>query len=259
MPSPYAHYRFGRQALRHIPPKSRELIFRFRKVFESGLQGPDFFFYYHPLNKNDIRALGMVFHKMTGTQFFTACVQALRKNPSAAARAYLYGVLGHYALDAHCHPYIEQHSWAGECDHVELEAEFDRHLLEADGELPPYRFDLSRFIHADRVTAEAAAMFFAPATPRQIREGLATFKTVQKCLSSPLHKPIRGVMHAARYGELTMHIKPNAHVAHLIPALCTHYDNALTAYPGLLRNLDDAIDNGVSLIGDFQKPFDIYK
>ena len=43
MPANYAHYRFGKLVLQEMPPQTKRLVQRFRRLFEVGLYGPDFF------------------------------------------------------------------------------------------------------------------------------------------------------------------------------------------------------------------------
>lgn len=42
MPASYAHYRFGKQVLPALPAEIRQNIQRFRRLYDMGLQGPDF-------------------------------------------------------------------------------------------------------------------------------------------------------------------------------------------------------------------------
>ena len=133
MPANYAHYRFGKQLLSGMCPNDRRSIQRFRRLYDMGLHGPDIFFYYNPLIKTATGQLGGVFHAQSGQEFFArVCAQA----GSEAGRVYLLGLLGHYCLDSLCHPYVEKKDADGSARHVELESEFDRYLLEADGVAP---------------------------------------------------------------------------------------------------------------------------
>ena len=128
MPSTYAHYRFGIQMLPQMPADVRRTIQRFRQLFEMGLHGPDIFFYNSPLIKTNVGFWGAKFHEQTGEDFFTRVCRNLRLEPSEAAAAYLYGVLCHYCLDAHCHPYVHKTAEKGEVTHAQLETEFERYF-----------------------------------------------------------------------------------------------------------------------------------
>ena len=147
MPASYAHYRFGKLLLPAVPPDTRQCIQRFRRMFDVGLQGPDFFFYYNPLMKTAVGSLGGHYHSQTGREFFAhACAAATTE----AGRAYLYGLLGHYCLDSGCHPFVNKMTDSGQARHIALESEFDRYLLEQDGESSPSTFDMSRYLKLTR-------------------------------------------------------------------------------------------------------------
>ena len=147
MPANYAHYRFGKQLLSGMCPNDRRSIQRFRRLYDMGLHGPDIFFYYNPLIKTATGQLGGVFHAQSGQEFFArVCAQA----GSEAGRVYLLGLLGHYCLDSLCHPYVEKKEADGSARHVELESEFDRYLLEADGVVLPHTYDGSAHMRLTR-------------------------------------------------------------------------------------------------------------
>ena len=58
MPSAYAHYRFGAQLLKRMPPDFCRTAQRFRQLYGVGLHGPDIFFDYSPLMKTSVGSLG---------------------------------------------------------------------------------------------------------------------------------------------------------------------------------------------------------
>ena len=58
MPSTYAHQHFGNLVFDKLPEKLQEEIAPYRGLYNIGLQGPDIFFYYKPLHKNDVAAYG---------------------------------------------------------------------------------------------------------------------------------------------------------------------------------------------------------
>ena len=105
MPANYAHYRFGIQALEQLSPDLKRPIQRFRRMYDVGLHGPDLFFYYNPLMQNSLAALARRTHALAGREFFTQACEILKKNPSEAGQAYLYGLLCHYCLDSALHPW----------------------------------------------------------------------------------------------------------------------------------------------------------
>ena len=142
MPATYAHYRFGKLLLPALPADARQCIQRFRRMYDMGLQGPDFFFFYNPFVKTATVKLGSVFHHQTGQEFFQVACKAAT---SDAAKAYLYGLLGHYCLDSICHPFVNRLVEIQEARHIPLESEFERFLLALDGEASPSTYNTGRF------------------------------------------------------------------------------------------------------------------
>ena len=136
MPSAYAHLRFGWEVLSAIPAPYRAAAKNLTQLYNVGTQGPDPLFYYNPLVENPVDKQGHHCHAMTGKAFFEAALVRYRAAPSEGAAAYLFGVLAHYCLDSHCHPLINASTEEADLDHMELETEFDRFLLQKDGKLP---------------------------------------------------------------------------------------------------------------------------
>ena len=144
MPAAYAHYRFGAQMLGRMPADVQRTAKRNRRLFDVGLHGPDLFFFYRPVISTKIGRMGHKFHMQTGREFFSRVCRNLRLNPGEAGQAYLYGVLCHYVLDAHCHPLVVQADWEGPVSHSRIEAEFDRFLMGLDGIHPPKEMRLTK-------------------------------------------------------------------------------------------------------------------
>lgn len=169
MPSHYAHYRFGKELFPELPPQAKQCVQRFRRLYDMGLQGPDFFFFYNPLWDTAVGQLGSRFHMQSGQEFFPrVCAQA----DTEAARAYLYGLLGHYCLDSICHPYVNKVNDSGEAPHIILEKEFDRYLMALDNLPDPASQDLSDKVKLTRGECVTVAGFYPPATPGQVNAGV---------------------------------------------------------------------------------------
>ena len=254
MPASYAHYRFGKLLLPKLPADVRQCIQRFRRMYDVGLQGPDFFFYYNPFFKTTVGALGARFHRQSGQEFFTrVCAQA----SSEAAQAYLYGLLGHYCLDSQCHPYVSQMVTIGEASHVALESEFDRHLLVGDGRLPPQTQNISGKLKLTRGECMTVSAFYPPATGAQISRSLRMMAFDLKFLSNPHREKTEGLLKKLS-PSLTEHMVPceeNPEYILMVKDLQEHYDEALLRYPLLLRQLQEHRNTGAPLGGDFAPDF----
>ena len=138
MPGMKTHDLFGALTLKEeFPPLMQERIAQFPGSYHLGLQGPDLFFYSpmpwlcYPLNPGN----GM--HRFSTGPFLSALFEARNGLPAVQqgiADAYICGFMGHYTLDAVCHPYVYcrtkhlQHKGRENYDfgiHVFLETDMD--------------------------------------------------------------------------------------------------------------------------------------
>lgn len=254
MPATYAHYRFGKMLLPKLPADVRQCIQRFRRIYDTGLQGPDLFFYYNPFAKTAVGDLGNVFHNQTGQEFFTrACAQA----DSEAAVAYLYGLLAHYCLDSTCHPFVNQMVTIGEAGHVALEAELERVLMAKDGIFEPHTHDRSKYVHLTRGECMTAASFFPSASGGNISQCVKFYGMCLRFLGSPKRSQREKLIRRFAPNHLE-HLLPTEEVedyGYMIRELQDLYDQALERYPVLLQQLQLHRTTGEPLGMDFAPDF----
>lgn len=255
MPSAYAHYRFGTQIVGALPAEAAKTVRRCRQLFDAGLQGPDFFFYYEPILRAGAGKLGSVFHRQTGKEFFSRAAEHLRQLPSEVGTAYLFGVLGHYALDSACHPLIRRVTEDGKIGHTELEMEFDRFLLESDGIESPCTYDLSQSILLTRGDCAAISGFYPGVSPFAVRHSFRNMKGIHRLLAKPNRAFLERSFRIAGAHHMVMPRKANPNCAHLNPQLQTRYREALSRYPVLAAQLAACIREGRPLGEDFAPNF----
>lgn len=254
MPANYAHYRFGKQVLSALPEKEQRLIQRFRRMFDMGLHGPDIFFYYNPFMKTTVGDLGSKFHAQTGQEFFA---QACTKATSEAARAYLYGLLGHYCLDSVCHPYVRKLVDIGEAGHAALESEFDRHLLALDKEPSPHTYDMSKHLRLTRGECMTVAEFYPPATGSNVSQSVKFMAFFAKFLANPRRERTERWLKKIK-PSLCDNMIPAEEVEELalyVRELEDLYNQALERYPILLRQLNTHMHSEAALGEDFASDF----
>ncbi len=252
MPASYAHYRFGKQVLPELPGDVRQEIQRFRRMYDMGLNGPDILFFCNPLMKNAVSDLCGQYHAQSGADFFTqACAQA----GSEAGRAYLYGLLAHYCLDAACRPFLQQK--AASSSTAALEAEFDRYLMAADGIADPHTQDLSLRLKLTRGECMTVASFYPPATGGNISACVWNLRQLYR-LSAGANRE--------KWQKLLRKLKPIL-CDHLIPEeappgsaltdseLLARYNRAVKQYPELLRQLQGHMRTAEALGEDFAPTF----
>ena len=253
MPASYAHYRFGKQMLSAMPAAQRQCVQRFRRLYDMGLYGPDIFFNYNPLMKTAVGDLGGVFHRQTGQEFFTrVCAQA----NTEAARAYLYGVLCHYCLDSNCHPYVQKQVDGGQVRHVELEAEFDRFLLDADGLPVPY--DMSAHMKLTRGECVTVAGFYPPATPANVNASVHGMARLARFLAGKNRKRVEKLLAMTKKQVLQDQLLPLTEAdrwKRINSEMLARYNRAVKQYPVLLAQLTAHMNSGEPLGEDFGANF----
>ncbi len=134
MPACYAHYHFGEVVIKELKPNVKAIVLAHRELFDIGVQGPDIFFYYHPLQKNEVNTFGHTMHHTNASVFFkkTRRYMASYNDHKEAMLAYLLGFLAHFALDSTDHPYIAKKMQVSGVSHSAIESEYDRHLMAVD-------------------------------------------------------------------------------------------------------------------------------
>jgi hypothetical protein len=260
MPSVYAHYRLGVALLPTFPADARRTIQRFRRLFDVGLHGPDIFFYYNPVLPTVVGSLGSKYHAQTGREFFQRICRVARLEKSEAAQAYIYGALCHYALDSALHPYVNEQAPLAGVTHGEIEAEFDRFLLEKDGKIPPESQDFSPHLQLTPGECATVAKFYPPATSRQVQDSLRNMAASIKLFATPegprrnaLRKsmelvklPVRGML---------MTTGPNRKCAHLDDSMLELYNRVAEIFPEMLSQLQAHLTYNGTFGEEFTKIF----
>lgn len=260
MPSHYAHYRFGAQLIKQLPPDVQRTVGRFRQLYDMGLHGPDVFFYHNPVLRTSVSKLGSKFHQQTGQVFFERACRYVRLSPSEGAMAYLYGVLAHYALDSLSHPFINRMAEQGKAAHAEIETEFDRFLLDMDGKKPPYLQDLSEHMQLTPGQCQTVAGFYPNVGAGTVRKCVENMASSTRFLVIPkgarrniLEKSMKLLVPKAAAHLMTVH--PNRSCNDLDPSLLRLYEIAMDRYPVLLDQIHSHLRCNAPLGTDFSVIF----
>ena len=254
MPASYAHYRFGKLLLPSLPAHVRQTIQRFRRMYDMGLQGPDFFFYYNPFLHTATGELGRVFHRQTGQEFFP---EACKAATSDAAKAYLYGLLGHYCLDSTCHPFVNRLAEIGEAGHSPLEAQFERFLLELDGEKSPQTYNMGRNFRLTRGECMTVSGFYPGSTGGKVALSIRLMAHFTSFLSHAERRQQMQILQKLAPGLHDQRIpeKEDPDLAPYVRELQDLYGQALERYPRMLSQLTDYLETGAGFGEDFAADF----
>ena len=177
MPSHYAHYVFGRQVLAALPLSLREEAEGHADAYNAGLQGPDLFFYYHPLRKNPVRREGVAIHHRSGLKFFLPAREILEQENTPDRRSYMAGFLCHYMLDSICHPVIDGPMARQGLAHFTVEGELDRLCMSEDGR-HPITDDSLPWLHPSARLSQAIAPFYPGISRQAVMDALNGMKRI---------------------------------------------------------------------------------
>lgn len=254
MPASYAHYRFGKLLLPELPEDARQCVQRFRRMYDVGLHGPDIFFHHSHFLETPAKRLADTAHRLSGQELFSrACAAA----DSEAARAYLYGLLAHYCLDAACHPFINKMEDSGQAGHTGLEAEFDRYLMALDGIPEPHRHDFTRHLKLTRGECMSVAAFYPGATGAEVNQSVRLMGFGLRFLAGGSREKRQKLLKKIR-PSICDHFVPEAPVtawARMDSELLARFNRCVKRYPELLRQLEEHRRNGVPLGEDFAPTF----
>lgn len=262
MPTTYAHYKFGREVLGALPGPLKSSIEKNRELFDIGLHGPDILFYYRVVMKNHVNRLGYAMHEKNADEFFARAAKVLQSVPDkAAARAYLYGFICHFALDSECHNYIEKMIQVSGLTHSEIEMEFDRSLLVGDG-IDPVPYLACGHIHATQKNAEVIAPFFEGITAEEVRKSLSYLILCHKVLLAPgkrKRKVLFAVLKLVGMHELAsgmvMSLSPNPACENYCRILQKQFAGAVPVAAGLISQYQKVLLEGKEMPGRFHQTF----
>jgi hypothetical protein len=190
----------------------------------------------------------------SGREFFsTACAAA----DSEAAKAYLYGLLGHYCLDSVIHPYVDRLVAAGEAEHVPLESELERFLMEKDGISSPHTFNRGELFRLTRGECMTAAKCYPGVTGGQVSHSISVMALCTRLLAHPNRKLQEWVLNptAPQFLDHRLPTEENKTLAPYVSRLHDLFRQALSLYPDLLKEITEYMQTGKALSEAFLHPF----
>ncbi len=258
MPKGYAHYRFGVTVLPAMPADVCRTIQRFRNLFDAGLYGPDIFYFKAPVVTTKNAYLGIKFHEQTGREFFSRVCRMVRSERSEGTRAYLYGLLCHYALDSAWHRQFAEKET--EATQIEMETELDRLLLAQEGKSLACVQITCAQLQLTPGECETVAKFYPPATGAEIRSALRNMTNAMKWMATP-HAHIRSVMEkglekvSPQMRGMLMSEEPNPRCSQWYGEMLECYEGAITLFLELLIQLQALLTYNGALGSEFDEIF----
>ena len=111
MPGFFANYIAGQKVYENLSDAAKQVIDKRKRVFDLGLQGPDFFLYYGAPLKGDtgIHRMTMMLRERSVDEWFSLIYRYIAKQEEADKEIilpYFYGYLINYAVSCAVNPYI---------------------------------------------------------------------------------------------------------------------------------------------------------
>lgn len=264
MPCIYAHDSFGHKVARQLPKELQNIIKKYPKEFQTGLQGPDFLFFYHPLLRLRTNQMGYWQHGQTMADFIRSLLPRLKKRGTdQGSYAYLLGYICHFVLDSECHSFVIPEAEKPGYNHLTIENEFDRHLLQKDGYVA-VTYPVWRKISLDPEVIDAVYDIYRPLglAKKKIRRalrGMRFYKRLLTCGYSLKRLIIRMLMKLSfHYGKLEGHmmtLKPKKYAGETNARLQTIYQNAIPLASELLQDFHLTVTTGKPLHERFNCTF----
>ena len=152
MPASITHYLIAKTAERELPPELWTAVKVAPDYFFAGSQGPDIFFFYHPLRQN----LGKFLHRDKIYELFDGFLHALRARAGQArtySLSYTLGYISHYCTDITFHPFVYKYlreRQAHKSEHQRMENDWDvyfvRKYLGVEAEHFPFPYSAGKLI-----------------------------------------------------------------------------------------------------------------
>ena len=185
MPSTYAHYRFGKEIYKRLPEDMKKSVDVSPELFAIGQHGPDILFYYSALKSNTVNGTGYGMHAKPASDFFGPALKILEETGNdEGERAYIYGFICHFMLDSCVHWYVEDAISETGVSHTGIEGDFDRMLMERDGE-DPVKYMTACHIVPSQENARIIAKFFPEIPQEDILKALKDMIFYSKLLRCP--------------------------------------------------------------------------
>lgn len=262
MPATYAHDRFGSFVYERLSASKKMVIDRHRPLFDLGLHGPDLLFYYEPTKDHPVNKIGYAMHDRPGDEFFNHARKVIqtRTEDREAMMAYTFGFICHFALDALCHPFVENYVRLRNVSHTKIEVELDKYFLKMDVD-NPFTYHRAKHIVPSKKDALIVAPFFEGVTPEEVLKAMRSFRLLDMVLTSSssvkrhfLHFAM-DVIKASSFKEQVMEVKDDERCVDSNKELDARFLQAIPNALMLIEEWDAHIDDDEPLNKAYEHTF----
>ncbi len=259
MPAFYAHHSFGDKVYKRLSGELKNTVESHRPQFDIGLQGPDLFFFYRPYCSNAVTRYGNAVHAESALPFFKRAVASVSIRDSNEY-AYLLGFICHFILDSECHPYIDEMIKTTGVSHIEIEEEFEKHMLRLDGK-DALGYPIWKLVPTDTATAVAILPFY-DVTLEEIKKSLSGLRFVKKLFTAPspikqavINNIIKAVGKYDQYKGLMNQRIDNPACIETNNGLSKRLEDAVGIAADMIVSLNESLLNGTEINKRFDRTF----
>ncbi|MDF9867679.1 hypothetical protein OKW22_001257 [Bacilli bacterium PM5-3] len=262
MPAFATHFFYAKKVYEESDKEVKKLIERYRSYYDLGAQGPDIFFYYKPYKRNNIAAYGSSLHNKQAKRLFEDAIKKIKEVDDQAAFVYLLGLGTHFSLDSSFHPIINK-KYTEFNDHMILEAELDRRIIEQNVRFKPHKFRRNLLINARYKYGYDLQFVYPKIDSKYIDESIYQTNFYMKVLYSPNN--IKGkiisllcktFIKGADFSNLIIKKKPNTAYDKTVDELIKKYPDAITTGVNNLKNLVDVYNGKAKMDKYFYNTFE---
>lgn len=264
MPAMYAHYVFGDEVLPQLDSSIKRIVNSHRELFNLGLQGPDFYFYdqLFYLKKKSLALIGSALHRQSCGSLMYFFERNGARHLDSESLAYVVGVVGHFSLDSTCHPHIDEWVETLPYNHMRLETEFDRLLLERNGE-NARSFPLGDCFASTKHEREVIAKLYdGHGSARDIAHLVRDYAFLKNIMRTPwdgqydFYQKMLTTFKADKLGGVFMG-KKDTLSDYTNPRLMALFEQAKPVFVKLASNFMDHHFNGAPLDSYFDRDFEV--
>lgn len=262
MPATYTHWRFSNQCIQTLPENLKEVISTNRSIFDYGVHGPDFYFYYKCIKHNEVNEYGSYLHDKPGKYIFSIFKDNYKKTKDKdSALSYILGFVSHFTLDSHCHSYIDRASEVTGFSHQRIESQLDKYFLLKDG-FDPIKKDLTFSLKPTKKMAKVISTLYNYYSEDVVYKAMKDFVFYLKLLkdnSDAKRKVLYKLMkkfNAENFIGLLITKEEYIGIEPLLLRLDKLYAKALAHYKELALNVLNYLDDKEPLDDYFNNTFD---
>lgn len=261
MPACATHYFYAKEIMKHLDVDLVNMINENLSLYELGAQGPDVFFYYKFYQRNEISAYGTNLHHSEAYPIVDKALKRISETNDEKALVYLLGYVAHFVLDSSFHPIINN-VCTNFNDHMILETELDRKIIESKSEQKPPFYQRYRLID-NSVVGDSLIKIFPELKQYVIESSIKQMSLILRFLHSPhgikanlLHFGCRLIKSDSDFSYMIIRKKKNNKYDKVIDELLLTYEDAITLGVKLYQNVIKCYKNQEILDSRFKRDYE---